>query len=499
MRWPLLTLFLASCGAPDSRPVALTQPSGALGAAGAASARAPVSSDSRDVRIEMVARPSNLQIDGDLAEWPARTTDASRPSSLAVAVTTEGVFLSGDLGPAAKDGLSIAISSPAPPMPAIGESVARGGGIESLTECDYETEDVCSLGCSTHTTDKKKPPEVAAACHALLDNYAKLVASHTRRFSRQLRIDARGVSVRDESGTFVPVAAAKLAWVPKEGREVFEAALPLAVLPRLSEAPLQALSIRASVDQGNLPDAPSDEAKRNLPAPLSFEPHADIRAALIIAAGACGVGAMPTPECGAAISYDATDPEHVETMDYVGPSKTPYAALEPHQGTLYQPKAKLGDIELGVATARGPSVVILKNGKLVDAEHDLLPIGFASTLEGIIERDGELHVIISTPGIYSGPDGRTIRASFRVVAVGPNGVQRDAAVSLEDELYKVCDGMHVSNGVGGTASVDKTFATLRFRGRCDADREKNREVGYEATWRWSPEKKMYTGSVVRTR
>jgi len=448
----------------------------------------------------MVARPSNLQIDGDLAEWPARTTDASRPSSIAVAVTTEGVCLSGDLGPAAKEGLSIAISSPVPPMPAIGESVGRSGAIVPLEECDYETEQVCGFGCSTHTTDKKNAPEVAAACHKLLDNYAKLVASHTRHFSRQLVIDARGVSVRNDNGTLVPVAAAKLAWVEKEGREVFEAALPLAVLPRLSEAPLQALYVRASVGQGNLPDAPSDDAKRNLPAPLSFEPHADIRAALfqMLAAGMCGYGGMPSPECGAAISYDATDPEHVETMDYVGPSDTPYAALEPHEGVLYQSKAKLGDIELGVATARGPSIVILKGGKLVDAEHDLLPIGTADTLHGIVERNGELHVIVSSPGVFAFPIGTTIPPRFRVVAVGPNGATRDAAVSLEDHFSKVCNGASVFSGVGGTATVDTTFATLRFRGVCQADAEKNRPVGYEATWRWSPENTMYTGSVRET-
>ena len=229
-----LLLVAAACTPPAPRPlqVEITPPP-------ATSARPTIADDPTIVSVAAVQPPPGLVIDGNLAEWgsllpprePAAPPDPEKlpgtaqqtaevplpsgpnprnaASHLAFALTSDAVLIAAELGEAAREGIWLGVGSMSPAVPPIGVW-SRGGYVEAL-DCDFE-----QVYANEGNFEKgaAKPPEVVAACHALIARHAALIASHEPRFSRLFRIDRQGPRQARADGTLAAVASAKAVFTP---------------------------------------------------------------------------------------------------------------------------------------------------------------------------------------------------------------------------------------------------------------------------------------------
>jgi hypothetical protein len=448
------------------------------------------------VSVVSTVVPEKLAIDGDLGEWLALEGDRAG-SRLAFALDGAGLHVAAELVGPAREGIWLGVGTRPPPLPPIGDG-GRAGNVEDL---DCENERGFESG-SYVPTGKKLPPEEAAACKALIAEHEKLTARHVARFGRRLRVDREGARLVEPGGKLSAIAGAKIAWKAGEKGTTVELSLPLAALPRLAEAPLLSLAVWAAPASAALPEAPPEDAHKTLLGPVSFAPHAEVRAAVYEwiqkgMPGSYGFGDVHQPNLG--FSYHPADPEHVETMHYAS-----FSSVRPVEETLYEKREALGDLEIGYAHGFTDFLVVSRKGKLVSFAMadvgcwdgiDQPSCGFA-TPRGMVHRDGEVHVFASYPGAMANRNmgvGGEHAGGWFVVAVATDGTLRPL---LAVPVGKQEEGGFLAGGTpamwnDGAAHADKAMEKLTWRGTRWTD-GKGAKTGVESLLKWDPVKKQYT-------
>lgn len=465
------------------------------------SATLPV--DNPEIQVVATTMPSGLTMDGNLAEWPqlaeATNRRGSGSSTVAFAITNERIVLAAQLGPAAGGGIWLGIASPAPELPRIGNATSHGD-VQPL-DCEHAQRMVEGEYVSTSTPN---PPEVAAACRALVDRHADLKASLAHRFSRRIKIDASGVRSLNDQGTLTPLEGATITSIRSANGSAFEASLPLTAMPRVAEAPLSSLSVWATASPAPPPEVAPVGSAKSLPSPVSFEPNGSVRASVFQILGKPHqVDDLAFERAG--ISYQPGDPLHVETMHYadraVAGGPPVRTSVHPVEELLYESKATLGDVEVGSLHALFEWVAIFHGGHLVES----LALAGAwiptRQLRDVVVRDGEIHVVSYSPGGLLFLSGKREPASWFVTAVAPDGSHREAVDSaLERAIGKSgadCDAWSLEMKETSSSAFDTLGlggTCMRYEERAGLEPSKGPR-SFEVSWRWDVAKKMYVGKV----
>jgi hypothetical protein len=487
-RAALLPLLLAAC-TPAPAPVA-PEPVQIPSASAAPVAPLP------DVFVSAATLPDKAVLDGDVGEWAAIDKELGA-SQVVFALDAGGLHLAAELLGPAREGIWLNVGTRAPEVPPIGEA-GRAGNVEEL-DCENERS---FIDGAYSPNGKKLPPEQAAACKALVAEHEKLAARHAARFVTRLRVDREGVRLVEAGGKLGPVPGAKLAWKAGEAKTGVEIELPLAALPRMSEAPVETLAVWAGPTRAAIADAPPEPAHHILPTPLSFEPHGELRAAVyawIQKAVPAGYSYGDIFQRHLGFSYHPTDPERLETLHYAG-----FSSVRPVEETLYEKRDALGELEIGYAHGFTDFLVVSRKGKLVSfaiadvacwegSEH--MSCGFA-TPRGMVHRDGELHVFASYPGAGytrgAGMGGEHPGGWF-VVAVSADGKLREIQPTVvgKEEVGGFLGGRQAAMWSDGAAAADKAMEKLTWRGTRWLDGH-GKKTGVESLLRWEPAKKRYT-------
>ncbi|MEP7120296.1 MAG: hypothetical protein ABJE95_05270 [Byssovorax sp.] len=499
-----LLVLAAACTPSAPRPLQIE-----ISAPPAASAPPSIADDPTLVSVTAARPPPKLAIDGDLGEWgsllpegepaappapeklpgtaqqapevplPSGPNPRNAASHLAFALTPDAVLIAAELSEAARDGIWLGVGSMAPAVLPIGVW-SRGGSVEPL-DCDYEQ---VYINEGNFEKGAAKPPEVVAACHALIAAHAALLVRHKARFSRLFKIDRQGLREVGADGALTVVAGAKAVFTPGQRGATVEITAPLTAMPRLVEAPLQTLHLVARAATTPTPDlTPAQWVWVRFPQPVSFEPLGEIRARAL-------QFLVDNTYHAAGLSYHPADPLHVETLRY---NATP-SVVEPSEETLYSKLATLGDVEIGQVSAFGPWLAVLKNGKLVgshkeppdDLPFDAFP---APERKGIIPRDGALHVIsYSMPANSEGVGPR--QASWSAWVVAPDGTAHEAVEDIDlpwlwDDLTEFASADFETFGLRGST---------HWPGAGPGQDSPDKPVGIEVTYRWDPARKTYLGT-----
>ncbi len=445
----------------------------------------------------MARVPSGFSLDGETTEWNLRAPPGT--SKLAVAITGEAVFVATELGHPSPEGFWLGIASVAPPMLPL--STWEPGGNSDPVDCmapghmnpkGIWLKDDIDLSRGEPPQNK---PEDVQACKALLERHGQRQVAHRKRFTRLLRIEPTRVQRMNDNGELVAIEGAKIAWKPQAGGATAEISLPLSALPRLAEAPLARLFVWAGPANTSPPEGPpEDEAKAfTLPAPVSFEPLAQLRARAFAGVQLPLYIANSREEAQypwAGMSYDLADPRRIEWIHFGKSAQTVTVESE----LLYEKKATLGDIEVGHVRALREWLAISKKGALVDL------IELREGLRSVIVRDGEIHAISYTPPhytmAYSSAD-----PSWDVIAVGPDGAKRnpvqDVATNVLAPVTKGglgCANIGPNGVMNGVETASPSFDTFGWKGSCNLAAGGG-EAAFEMNWKWDVAAKQYTGTL----
>ena len=346
-----LTAVVAACGATTApEPAAGPPKPGASGSAGPSAA--PAAPPEPLVVAWAATPPEQPVIDGELAEWG----EVAEASSLTLHVTKEGAYLAASLSGVARDGIWIELSTPVDELPGLGIWQRDGQFVK------YECHDSMS-------------PEVAAACRETLARHERMIAERKKGFTRLFRLDREGgVRWAGKSG-LEAVPSAVAAFRVKGSRVTAEVKLPVAALPRMTEAPAYTFSLFAVPGPASQDPVIVAESRMDLSAPdgVAFEPFGELRTAArqrVIADG---------------FSYHPSRPNVVEITGF--PDREHGGeALEPKEHVLWEPLAKMGDVEVGHVQLGDRYLGILKGSAVVElvlqeGEH-----------VGLVERDKAIHV-----------------------------------------------------------------------------------------------------------
>jgi hypothetical protein len=404
-----------------------------------------------------------------------------------LALGNDAVTIAAELGEPAKDGVWLGIGDVPPEVPSIG-LVARAGYIVPF-DCEFEQ---IRLMEGQWQKGPAKPPEVVAACRALLSRQAELVARHGARFSRLFKIDRDGVHGASADGTLSAIEGAKAVFKAGPHGATAEVSLPLSAMPRLAQAPLTTLRLVARAVTGPKPDVvPARWVEVELPAPLTFEPFGDVRNHAL--------HRLEHAQRPTGFSYQPGDPLHVETMSYDAPETSSVVVREtPLQE---KPLARLGDVEIAYLTAYRPWLAVYKHGKFLgEAAPPATDENLGSVVDafsptephGAVKRDGELHVFSYGPMSIDYYSGMIRWPSWSVIAIAADGTVRDPVEATEVPMMM---------GSETTGFIGPDHASFGIRGPTDSlhpPRGKQVMELLEVTWRWDPVKKKYVAKQRRS-
>jgi hypothetical protein len=350
------------------------------------------------VSITAVAVPLLFAVDGDLTEWgslePPRRPKLPRAAShVALGIREDRVLLAADLRGDARDGAWLGVRAESSGIPEIGV-YGPGSGIVPL-DCD----------------DAGSAPD----CRERVKEHDALAAKKEARMTRVLRIDRDGVRVRAPDGSLVvPATRSNVAPVVRvqassDGLRV-EAELPTSALPSFDLPEIDSIALAAAPlsSDGKLDD--DAYAWLALPRPIAFLPHPALRmkAAELFLSG-------PSPRW----TYDPGS-EDVSVYAYPGnfsdlEDADTYRVTE-RVVRLYEKERTFGDLEIGKLL--GDAGLVILRGENVVEEREVTPFG-------MVERDGELHVLaVSVDDLHDGTSGIT----YPAFAVRPDGTLREEIV-----------------------------------------------------------------------
>jgi hypothetical protein len=475
LRGALVALFVAqACAAP---PRAVDAPVATIVAAPAVAAPRH---DPEVIHVAAATRPSKLAVDGDLGEWSASLADLKDGpdgSAVILALSNDGLAIAADLGAGAAQGIWVVVSARPSELRPVGNF--NVGGVVVPFDCEHKQE---MMNGEWRSTAELNTPDVAASCHRTVDAHAREVATHEKRFTKRWRIDSRDVRASNDEGKLEVVEGATLAWKSSATRATVEAALPLAAMPRMAEAPVTSIRVVALPASSPLPGTAPEEATLPLPEPISFEPYGKLRAALFDAGSQPSYRGGDTFYDNVGLSYQPGHPLDIED------------AVTHQPRLLYEKKGALGDIEVGIADVFPGFVALFRR-------HEFIGFLDASTVEGVFVRDGQLHVASYKPAEYTMQTGPAA-AAWSVVAVAPDGSHHEAVDGAMLRATTAKDGVGCSlAGPLSFGGFQQQFATPSFdrfgwRGSC-AVGDGKKVVGFEVTWTWNAKTRTYVGATRR--
>jgi hypothetical protein len=409
-------------------------------------------------------------------------------SRLALALTPDALYIAAKLDSSIQDGVWFGLGAWAPDLPPVGV-ISSMDQIRALTDCASHPVVVQLVEDGSRvmsTKDIPNTPAERAACKTALDRYTTIKAEHKRRFEKRFKIDREGIREIFRDGTLVTIAQATAVWKIEPSETHVEIALPLSAMPRMAQAPLPTLKVFAR-SSAALPGGEQDSwIWIQLPTAVSFEPYGAQRAHALEVQRSFSDGKPPEnlfySQQSPALSYQPGDPLHLERMAYVG-KPVPFTELAAREELLYKEAASLGDVQIGfnvpapawppsedyVPTAQ-QSLSIFRAGAFVGL------LDLKGSVRGIVNRDGELHVVSFSP--YN----RTNAGGFRdpiwsVVAVGTDGSYR--------ELTDACpDDGDVNHYCGATGFANRELDSFGWRTKC--------VPGAEVAFTWDAPMKRYT-------
>lgn len=454
-------LVMIGCGSPASpeTPTSVALPTASAVAREPAVVAAPVQT------IGVVAMPDRVAIDGALAEWGSSPS----PATLWLAIDEKKLVVVIPKLPAGEP-VFLALATIVPPVPEVG-FVQRAASTLALDD------EICAHERSvTEPFGKEQPPEVAAACRALIARRNKTVAAYSERFVRRLRITADAVtSIASDGGE---VALAEVAQKARD--ETIELALPLGALPWLAEAPLSQLL--GAVSRAPFEAAPPTVADAagwtalTLPEPVDSAPHPRLREALF---------ATLSSYANVQLAFDPKHPELIEVIhtptiheggfQMSSPPQRP--ALVQDQHPLFTSIETIDDVTVGVVQAHDTFLATYEDGAFVQLEafHEVA---------GVQQRNDELHVFAFVPEHNDWLNGgMTIPARWRAMAARKDGTLHEVADDGVDMVpMRAWDSPPKS-------FHDATFTRFGMRG---IFRRRPKVV----TWIWNPSAKEYQSQVV---
>jgi hypothetical protein len=461
----LLALGCAS-RAPDNTEGATVKiaPSANDGRSGAPLPRGPF-----DLRAAAI--PPALAIDGRLDEWPTPGTTPVR--RVFVAVDAKRLVLAVSAGDAAKDGVVIALSSHVPEVPEIGWS-QRGGSTHPLDDerCRFEQ---ISLPEANWKNGEEQPPEVIAACRALLQRHTDFVARYKESFVRRFRLTDQRVEALSADGRPSPLSGASHA----ASAGSIEVSLPLEAMPRLAEAPLEMVYLAAAeraLPTGLVPPSYQHTegwTELKLPAPVSFEPHGELRAQLV------GLSPFGTDQ----VSYRPAEPNKIELVSSSSGSAAIGGKNAPDRPVvvedtfdMFTKTDEIGELTFGIARGLGTNLAILRKGKLASMAGIPHPWH-------IKRREGELHVFAFANNGFTWAVGTYVPPRWIVLRVNPDGTNEEIA----DEGVDVIGQWNAWDG-DPEPFHDPELSTFGMKGK----RNKKPKT---VTWRWSQADRKYVSTV----
>lgn len=473
---PMSCALLVACSGSSTHPDEANGPSASSSASSADAAATP-QAGALAFESTIVGAPA---VDGELVEWVDHDGAVDK---ILVFATEAGIYFAGELDPGYAGGAYLTIGSKVPPLPLIGEPT-RGGGHADL-DCVHERD---FRDGEYVVTERRLPADIAKKCLEHVAAFEKQKVAHAARFTTRFVIDEKGIGSVDAQGARSAAPGAKLAWKPIDrGATRFEAFVPAAGMPRLSEAPVLSMYFLGSSVGAGKPPAVDEAAPPLTIAPLMFQPHADLRTMFFVRLGAPGyVGDAFINDAGA--SYTAVDPAHIETWSHLGSGET----IEASNGALYEPVLKVGDIEVGNSNVLGPFISILKNGEPVDAFVPFAPV------KKIIERGGEIHIVSYREAGHRSLAGY-LQSQWLVTIVDKNGAVRDAideSAFADGQAAAKCSAMYGSIDPG-KPTASPNWDVLEWVGTCktgDPADPKSGEAAFQVTHKWDAAKGQYVGS-----
>ena len=408
----------------SSKPQPPQQQASASASAGASAQAAapPVTTQKR--KLIAAAMPNKLEVDGKLDEWPAE------PNAPALLISVDESKLVLAVRWSKQSEVVVALATPAPRYPAIGWP-SRGGFTEALTKdgCDFEQIPLIEGGWRK---GRRNPPEVAAACHAVLTRHEEAADRYQARYLRKLRLNAQGVQLLGEASPDWMASAKHAA-----SEDALEVQLPLNALPELRQAPLTTLLIAfadselpADLVRPVVPLDPTEAApfvgwtELALAKPVRFGRYADLLHELF----------QPKenwmgPEL-VLESFHPSDPERLRIVDVQEVASKPTGVAPKEPGVIGPPTRpdrpttnetlrqiftsywKFGAVDVGLTT--GSMLVTYVGDKFTG-------LSTFGTANGSAKVGEELHFFVFSPEAWVPPLGMTLPAHWEVTAVKANG------------------------------------------------------------------------------
>ncbi len=463
-------------------------------------AKATSGVDSSLASVTAVRVPRALTIDGDLSEWgsfdppaplpvpkalkpederthcdvadpdpdPHGPNPKDAPAHVAVAIGADRVLVAAKIAPESKSALWVGVGVRAAEIRPIGE-YTRGMGFEPLVchETRYDFTDG-----EYYDTHEPNPPEVIAACKATVDRYKAFVDAGAREFAKTLRIDPTSVKAVGASGALEPIPGATVK--SKTGAEgtTIEVSLPIASLPRLSEAPLKKLRLFARVADN---DAPPKLAREDwfavaLPEAVSFEPFGLLREKVLFEEP-CDPQSYPAYNPPRGLSYRVDEPDRIRSTKWGDGLESVDYEIAP----IYRKLLDHGDVEIGEANAGLRYVAVRFKGTFVEA----IPI--SAPIQANAVRGDDLVVAMFSEASYNPMIGSFTPPSWSVLVVAKDGTHRELTADLPDDM--VCP-LYLDT----KSTMSKDLDTLGWTARCESDGDVKT---VEATMKWNAKEKKY--------
>jgi hypothetical protein len=488
--WPSLVTVVACSSPSPTHQLPETVPLAAPSAVtSSASAKAP--DPGPEVwSVAAPKMPASLTIDGDLREWPTR-----EPGQLFVAVEATRLVVAAAWTTAPPGGVVIALGEPVSPYPEIGWQ-QRGGSTHELTDAACERQQVPMIEAGW-MDGEPHPPEVVAACRAILARHRERASGYTNRFLRRFRITADAVRTEGAGADPSWTVGARFA----SGPLGVEVELPLAALPELRHAPLTRLLVAAAA--GDLVPSPEPPVIRyndgkppvfpgwyavSLAEPVGFGPRASLLAKVFPAESEGAFGYL----ANSLSSYHPADAERVRTVSVdevagepIGPAPSRLGVIGPptkmdrpstteRLEPLFQPYRVFGNVEIGLAN--GQQLVTYVAGQLM---------GFQPFGKPLASREvsGDLHLFDYDPPDFNPYVGGWMQPTWRAVGIKPDGtIVPDLAAPSPDD-----GGWNAGWDVDPKSFADRDYVRFGVRG---TRKGKPRSI----VWRWDAKTGRYESS-----
>ncbi len=486
-----ITSFVLGCGGGGSTTTIPTTEPLVLPTSLSSSATLPPAPARDELGITLVERPEPFVLDGAIGEWGALQPidpgiDPEAPEEpraqepvavdalgyVGLVVEADGVLVAGELAKPATDAVWIGIGTRPAALPYIGTYGRAAASFDPVVCSEKERYFTDGMYYESETPT---PPETLAACKAVIARYDAYAETQNARFSRVIRIDAKGAT-DVTTAKAAAIGDAKVVWkTSADGTATFEATLPTSSLPRIADAPLMSMRLLARNKELAIPAARWTGVA--LPLPLSYEPHGELRAELFVALAQHTMPYQPPP----GLSFHPSKPSTLEVYEFG------HESITPSEAELFVEHATIGDVRIGKVEVARSFLASYKDNEYVELYEPIHGWGVTTTSPPVA-RNGAHHFFHYSARLYGG--GMAYESpGWAVTEVAEDGRFNELVTpNVESPPGPESGGMWWSLNQAEPIT-NKTFTEFGFRGIA---RENEGEQEATLRWRWDTKKKVYT-------